>query len=105
MTVPLKTRVVIADDHTIVRRGLRALFEPEADFEVVAEAEDGREAVAQALEWEADLVVLDIAMPRMTGLDAARELGRRAPRTRAVMLSMHDNEEYFFAALRAGASG
>jgi len=105
MTVPLKTRVVIADDHTIVRRGLRALFEPEADFEVVAEAEDGREAVAQALEWEADLVVLDIAMPRMTGLDAARELGRRAPRTRAVMLSMHDNEEYFFEALRAGASG
>ena len=75
MTVPLKTRVVIADDHTIVRRGLRALFESEADFEVVAEAEDGREAVAQALEWEADLVVLDIAMPRMTGLDAARELG------------------------------
>jgi DNA-binding NarL/FixJ family response regulator len=105
MTVPLKTRVVIADDHTIVRRGLRALFESEADFEVVAEAEDGREAVAQALEWEADLVVLDIAMPRMTGLDAARELGRRTPRTRAVMLSMHDNEEYFFAALRAGASG
>ena len=105
MTVPLKTRVVIADDHTIVRRGLRALFESEADFEVVAEAEDGREAVAQALEWEADLVVLDIAMPRMTGLNAARELGRRAPRTRAVMLSMHDNEEYFFEALRAGASG
>ncbi len=105
MTIPLKTRVVIADDHTIVRRGLRALFEPQPDFEVVGEAEDGRDAVARALETEADLVVLDISMPRMTGLDAAREITRRRPATRALMLSMHDNEEYFFQALKSGASG
>ena len=105
MTIPLKTRVVIADDHTIVRRGLRALFEPQPDFEVVGEAEDGRDAVARALETEADLVVLDISMPRMTGLDAAREITRRRPGTRALMLSMHDNEEYFFQALKSGASG
>jgi DNA-binding NarL/FixJ family response regulator len=97
--------VVIADDHTIVRRGLRALFDPQPDFEVVAEAEDGREAVARVLETDADLVVLDISMPRMTGLDAAREITRRRPATRALMLSMHDNEEYFFQALKAGASG
>jgi len=105
VTIPLKTRVVIADDHTIVRRGLRALFEPQPDFEVVGEAEDGRDAVARALETEADLVVLDISMPRMTGLDAAREITRRRPGTRALMLSMHDNEEYFFRALKSGASG
>ncbi len=97
--------MVIADDHTIVRRGLRALFDPQPDFEVVAEAEDGREAVARVLETDADLVVLDISMPRMTGLDAAREITRRRPATRALMLSMHDNEEYFFQALKAGASG
>ncbi len=105
MTIPLKTRVVIADDHTIVRRGLRALFEPQPDFEVVGEAEDGRDAVARVLETDADLVVLDISMPRMTGLDAAREITRRRPGTRALMLSMHDNEEYFFQALKSGASG
>jgi DNA-binding NarL/FixJ family response regulator len=105
MTTPLKTRVVIADDHTIVRRGLHSLLAGEPDFEIVGQARDGVEAVQQVLETEADLAVLDISMPRKTGLAAAREINQRRPDTRVLMLSMHDNEQYFFEALRAGASG
>jgi DNA-binding NarL/FixJ family response regulator len=105
MTTPLKTRLVIADDHAIVRRGLTSLFDPQPDFEVVAEAEDGADAVRRVLETGADLAVLDISMPRRTGLAAAREITQRRPETRVLMLSMHDNEQYFFEALRAGAAG
>jgi DNA-binding NarL/FixJ family response regulator len=105
MTTPLKTRLVIADDHTIVRRGLQSLFDPQPDFEVVAQAQDGVEAVHCVLDTDADLAVLDISMPRKTGLAAAREITQRRPQTRVVMLSMHDNEQYFFEALKAGASG
>ena len=105
MTTPLKTRLVIADDHAIVRRGLLALFEAQADFEVVGQAEDGAEAVRQVLETDAHLAVLDISMPRKTGLAAAREITQRRPDTRVLMLSMHDNEQYFFEALKAGAAG
>lgn len=105
MSVPLVTRVLLADDHAMVRRGLRHVLEDQPDFEVVAEVGDGREAVERALREEVDLVVLDVAMPRMTGLQAARELCRRRPGARALILSMHDNEQYFFEALRAGASG
>ena len=105
MTTPLKTRLVIADDHAIVRRGLRSLFDPQPDFEVVAQAQDGAEAVQCVLETGADLAVLDISMPRKTGLAAAREITQRCPQTRVLMLSMHDNEQYFFEALKAGASG
>ncbi len=105
MTTPLKTRLVIADDHAIVRRGLQSLFDPQPDFEVVAQAQDGAEAVHCVLETAADLAVLDISMPRKTGLAAAREITQRRPQTRVLMLSMHDNEQYFFEALKAGASG
>jgi len=105
VTTPLTTRVLIADDHAIVRRGLQALLRAEPDFTVVAEAADGAEAVRQAIEHAVDLAVLDVSMPRMTGLQAARELGQRSAGTRVLMLSMHDNEQYFFEALRAGASG
>ncbi len=105
MTTPLKTRLVIADDHAIVRRGLQSLFDPQPDFEIVAQAQDGAEAVQRVLETDADLAVLDISMPRKTGLAAAREITQRRPRTRVLMLSMHDNEQYFFEALKAGASG
>jgi DNA-binding NarL/FixJ family response regulator len=105
MTTPLKTRLVIADDHTIVRRGLLSLFDPQPDFEVVAQAQDGVEAVQCVLDTDADLAVLDISMPRKTGLAAAREITQRRPQTRVLMLSMHDNEQYFFEALKAGASG
>jgi DNA-binding NarL/FixJ family response regulator len=105
VTTPLRTRLVIADDHTIVRRGLQALFDAEADFEVVGQAADGAEAIEIVLGTEADLAVLDISMPRRTGLAAAREITQRRPETRVLMLSMHDNEQYFFEALKAGASG
>jgi DNA-binding NarL/FixJ family response regulator len=103
--VPLKTRVLLADDHAMVRRGLRHVLDGQPDLEVVAEVGDGREAVELALREDVDLVVLDVAMPRMTGLQAARELSRRLPEMRVLILSMHDNEQYFFEALRAGASG
>jgi DNA-binding NarL/FixJ family response regulator len=103
--VPLKTRILLADDHTLVREGLKALLDAQADLEVVAEANDGREAVELAVEHEVDLAVLDVTMPRMTGLQAAAELNWRRPAAKVLMLSMHDNEQYFFEALKAGASG
>jgi DNA-binding NarL/FixJ family response regulator len=100
-----RTRILLADDHPIVRRGLRFVLDAEPDLEVVAEAGDGAEAVARALQDEVDLAVLDVSMPRMTGIQAAAELNRRKPELRLLMLSMHDNEQYFFEALKAGASG
>jgi DNA-binding NarL/FixJ family response regulator len=102
---PLKTRILLADDHPVVRRGLRLVLDAEPDLEVVAEAGTGAEAVEHALDEDVDLAILDIAMPRLTGLQAAREISRRAPEVRVLILSMHDNEQYLFEALRAGASG
>ncbi|WP_406179395.1 response regulator [Streptomyces canus] len=99
------TRVLLADDHTLVRRGVRLILEGEPDLTVVAEAGDGAEAVELARARQVDLAVLDIAMPRMTGLQAARELSRRLPDLRILILTMYDNEQYFFEALKAGASG
>lgn len=101
----MTTRVMLADDHAMVRSGLRLVIDEEDDFEVVAEAGDGIEAVRLGSDPGVDLAVLDVAMPRMTGLQAARELSRRRPGLPIVMLSMHDNEQYFFEALKAGASG
>jgi DNA-binding NarL/FixJ family response regulator len=89
----------------MVRQGLRLVIEQEPGFEVVAEAGDGLEALRMGTSPDVDLAVLDVAMPRMTGLQAARELTRRRPGLRIVMLSMHDSEQYFFEALKAGASG
>jgi DNA-binding NarL/FixJ family response regulator len=105
VTVPLKTRLLLADDHSVVRRGLRLVLDSEPDLEVVAEVGDGAEAVQRALHDDVDLAVLDVSMPRMTGLQAAAELTRRRPELRVLILSMHDNEQYFFEALKAGASG
>jgi DNA-binding NarL/FixJ family response regulator len=99
------TRVLLADDHVVVRRGLRFVLDAEPDLEVVAEAGDGAEAVQKGLADDVDLAVLDVSMPRMTGIQAARELTRRRPELRLLILSMHDNEQYFFEALKAGASG
>lgn len=100
------TRILLADDHALVRQGLRLILDAEPDLRVVAEAADGAEAVALAVSGpDIDLAVLDIAMPRMTGLQAAREIGRQAPGVRMLMLSMYDNEQYLFEALKAGASG
>jgi DNA-binding NarL/FixJ family response regulator len=100
-----RTRILLADDHTLVRRGLRLILDGQPDLVVVAEAADGAEAVDIAATGDIDLAVLDIAMPRMTGLQAAREMARRGLRTRILMLSMYDNEQYFVEALKAGASG
>lgn len=105
MTVPLKARVVVADDHAVVRHGVRGILADAPDLDVVGEAGDGAEAVAVALRAQADLVILDVSMPRMTGLQAARELSARAPATRTLMLSMHDDEQLVLEALNVGASG
>ncbi|MFC9132406.1 response regulator [Streptomyces sp. NPDC057099] len=99
------TRILLADDHALVRRGVRLILDAEPDLTVVAEADDGAEAVARAREHRPDLAVLDIAMPRLTGLQAARELSRTCPETRILILTMYDNEQFFFEALGAGASG
>jgi DNA-binding NarL/FixJ family response regulator len=105
VTVPLRTRILLADDHAVVRRGLRLILDGEPDLEVVAEAGDGAEAVERALRDDIHLAVLDVTMPRMTGIQAAHEISRRRPDVRTLILSMHDNEQYFFEALKAGASG
>ena len=98
-------RILLADDHAVVRRGLRMVLETEPDMRVVCEADDGLEAVDLAIREEVDLAVLDVTMPRMSGLQAAHELSRRVPGLRILMLSMHHNEQYFLEALRAGAGG
>jgi len=101
----LKSSILLADDHGLVRRGLRLILDAQPDLEVVAEASDGAEAIALAQSEEVDLAILDISMPRMTGLQAARELQQRRPDVRVLILSMHESEQYLYEALRAGASG
>ena len=98
-------RILLADDHAMVRRGLRLVLEAQPDLEVVAEAGDGAEAVEGGLRGDVDLAVLDVSMPKLTGLQAATELARRRPQLRMLMLSMHDSEQYLYEALKAGASG
>ena len=98
-------RVLLADDHGIVRSGLRMLIERQPGMGVVAEADDGVAAVERALAERPDVAVLDVSMPRMTGLQATREIKAHAPGTDVLLLSMHDDERYVFDALRAGASG
>jgi DNA-binding NarL/FixJ family response regulator len=105
VSIPLTTRVLVADDHEIVRQGLKLVLNAEPDLEVVAEAADGAEAVDQALQDDVHLAILDISMPRKTGLQAANELSRRRPELRILILSMYDNEQFLFEALKAGASG
>jgi DNA-binding NarL/FixJ family response regulator len=105
MSTPPKTRILLADDHALVRRGLRLVLEAEPDLEVVGEAGDGGEAVKIGMDEEVDLAILDLAMPRLTGIQAASQLARRRPDLRILILSVHDNEQYFFEALKAGASG
>lgn len=98
-------RVLLADDHTILRDGIRALLEKEVDMQVIGEAEDGIAAVKLAVQLEPDVVVLDIAMPRLNGLEATRQIRRGLPRTRVLVLTMHDDEEYIRQVLAAGALG
>jgi DNA-binding NarL/FixJ family response regulator len=105
MAIPLVTRILIADDHSLVRSGLRRVLDAQPDLRVVAEASDGAEAVEKALAEDVDLAILDVSMPRMTGIQAATELSKRNPEIRLLMLSMYDSEQYLFQALRAGAAG
>lgn len=98
-------RILIADDHGIVRSGVRMLLDRQPSMQVVAEAEDGVDAVAKAIAERPDVAVLDVAMPRMTGIQAAREIKAHSPDTSVLLLSMHDDERYVFEALQAGASG
>jgi DNA-binding NarL/FixJ family response regulator len=105
MSSPLKIRILLADDHALVRRGPRMVLDSQPDLQVVAEVGDGAQAVQRALLPDVDLAILDVTMPRMTGLAAARELGRRRPELRVLILSMHENEQFLYEALKAGASG
>ena len=98
-------RILIADDHGIVRSGVKLLLDRQPDIEVVAEAEDGVEALEQAVRLKPDVAVLDVSMPRMTGLQATHEIKQQSPDTQVLILSMHDDERYLFEALRAGAAG
>ncbi|MES0360636.1 MAG: response regulator transcription factor [Anaerolineales bacterium] len=97
--------VLIADDHTIVRSGVRLLLEAEADIEVVGEALNGREALNLAESLQPDVVLMDITMPEMDGLEATREIKTRFPQINVLVLTMHRSDEYFFEMLKAGASG
>jgi DNA-binding NarL/FixJ family response regulator len=105
MPIPLVTRVLIADDHPVVRAGLKRLIDEQPDMRVVAEAADGAEAVTQALADEVDLAILDVSMPKTTGIQAAEELNKRKPDLKLLMLSMYDSEQFLFQSLKAGASG
>jgi DNA-binding NarL/FixJ family response regulator len=105
MPIPPVTRILIADDHPIVRSGLRRVLDAKPDLAVVAEAADGAEAVAKALSEDLHLAILDVSMPRMTGIQAASEIRRQRPEVRTLMLSMYDSEQFLFESLKAGASG
>ena len=105
MPVPLRAKILLADDHELVRGGLKMVLDAEPDLKVVAEAGDGAQALEIALREELDLAVLDVSMPRLTGLQVAAELHAHRPELRTLMLSVHDSEQYFFEALKAGASG
>ena len=105
MPIPLVTRILVADDHPIVRSGLRKVFDAQPDMEVVAEAEDGSEAVKLGLSEDLHLAILDVSMPKTTGIQAAEELHKRKPELKLLMLSMYDSEQFLFEALKAGASG
>jgi DNA-binding NarL/FixJ family response regulator len=100
-----KKRIVIAEDHTILREGLRALLSSDPDFEVVGEAEDGRDAIQCVESLTPDLVLMDLSLPRMNGMDAIKEIKRRSPDTKVLALTVHRTEEYILATLRAGADG
>lgn len=101
----MATRVLLAEDHTIVRQGLVSILGASREFEVVAEAADGNEAVEKALAAKPDVAVLDISMPRLSGLEAARRIHKALPGCRILVLTMHDDQEYVLQMVRAGVSG
>jgi len=100
-----KIKVVVADDHTILRQGIKALLDNQEEIEVVGEAKDGREAIKAIEELSPDVILMDIAMPGLNGLEATRRIKKKFPKTKVVVLTMHTNEEYIFQILNAGADG
>jgi DNA-binding NarL/FixJ family response regulator len=100
-----RLRILLADDHTIVRQGLRKVLEERPEWEVVAEAGDGREAVRQAEQLKPDVAILDVAMPLLNGIEATRQIGKKSPATRVLVLSMHADDAYVIQILQAGAIG
>jgi DNA-binding NarL/FixJ family response regulator len=105
MPIPTVTRILVADDHPVVRSGLKRVLDAQPDLEVVAEAEDGADAVKKAIAEDVHLAILDVSMPKATGIQAAIELGKRKPDVKVLMLSMYDSEQFLFESLKAGASG
>jgi DNA-binding NarL/FixJ family response regulator len=100
-----KKKIVIAEDHTILRAGLKALLTSNPNFEIVGEADNGRDAIRRVIELKPDLVIMDLSMPGMNGMDAVREIKDRMPEVKALVLTVHSEEEYVLASLQAGANG
>ena len=100
-----KIRILLADDHTILRAGLRMMLNAQPDMDVVGEAQDGRHAISETQRLQPDVVLMDVTMPDMNGIEATREIKKLLPETKILVLTMHENDEYVFQALRAGASG
>lgn len=100
-----KSRIVIAEDHTILREGLRSLLSSSPEFEIVGEAKDGREAIGCVEKFKPDLILTDLSMPRMNGMEAIKEIKRQSPETKVLVLTVHKAEEYILATFRAGANG
>ncbi|HET6443975.1 MAG TPA: response regulator transcription factor [candidate division Zixibacteria bacterium] len=100
-----RIRVLLADDHTLVRKGLRALLDEAPEIQVIGEASDGRDAVAKTNDKQPDVILMDISMPLLSGLEATRQIMERNPDARIIILTVHSNEEYLLQALRAGAAG
>ena len=103
--MPEKHRIVIAEDHTILREGLRALLSSDPDWEIVGEAKDGQEAIRSVEKFKPHLILMDLSMPRMNGLDALREIKRKSPETKILILTVHKSDEHIQATLEAGANG
>jgi len=103
--VKVRRRIVIAEDYTILREGLRSLLSSHPEFEIVGEAEDGQEAIRSVDKLKPDLALMDLSMPRMNGMDAIKEIKKRSPQTKVLVLTVHKTEEYIHAALQAGADG
>ena len=100
-----RIRILLADDHTILRAGLRMMLNAQPDMEVIGEAPDGKQAINATVHLQPDIVLMDITMPDMGGIEATRQIKRIAPEVKVLVLTMHENDEYVFQALRAGASG
>lgn len=100
-----KIHILLADDHTILRAGLKMMLNAQPDMEVVGEASDGRQAITETQRLQPDIILMDITMPEMNGIEATRQIKKLVPESRILILTMHEHDEYVFQALRAGASG